>query len=54
MSQALEMSVRNGPGMIAFMRTAGPYFWARPTVVALSPALAMAYGRSWVGWRPYC
>ena len=30
--------------MIALTRTRGPKAWARPTVMALTPALAAAYG----------
>src|SRR4051794_9057946 len=50
-SQALLMSVRNGPGMMQFTRTLGPNARAMPTVMALRPALAVAYGSSvGVGW----
>src|SRR5690349_10603073 len=45
---ALVMSVSTGPGRIAFTRTVGAYASARPTVSALSPALAHAYGSSFV------
>ena len=44
MSHALEMEVRKGPGMIALTRTSGPNACARPTVIALTPAFAAAYG----------
>ena len=44
MSQSVEMLVRNGPGMIALTRTFGPSASASPTVIALTPALAAAYG----------
>ena len=41
-SQALEMSVRNGPTMIPFDRTVGPNVTAKPTVSVFRPALAAA------------
>ena len=44
MSHALLMSVRNGPGINVFTRTVGPNASASPSVNALSPALAAAYG----------
>src|SRR5438034_5100604 len=44
MSQAFEMSVRNGPGWMQLTRTFGPNAWAKPTVMALMPALAAEYG----------
>ena len=40
------MSVANAPGRIAFTRTVGANVSASPTVKALSPALAHAYGSS--------
>ncbi len=40
MSHALEMSVRNGPAMIVFTRTSGPYSNANERVSAFSPAFA--------------
>src|SRR5216683_4995666 len=43
-SQALLTSVRKVPAMIALQRTIGPKACAKPTVIALSPALAEAYG----------
>src|SRR3954451_1291235 len=45
MSHALEMSVRNGPAMMQLTRTFGPSAFANPSVIALSAALAAAYGR---------
>src|SRR6185312_14827105 len=42
----LLASVRKGPGRTAFTRTLGAYASARPTVSALRPALAHAYGSS--------
>ena len=44
MSQFFAMLVRNGPGMIALTRTFGPRASASPTVIALTPAFAAAYG----------
>src|SRR3984893_16275410 len=44
MSQFLAMLVRNGPGMIALTRTFGPNASANAIVIALTPALAAAYG----------
>src|SRR3954453_10344872 len=44
MSQALLMSVRNGPGINVLTRTVGPKASASPSVSALSPALAAEYG----------
>src|SRR5215203_879873 len=44
MSHALLISVRKGPGIKVFTRTVGPYASARPSVNALSPALAAEYG----------
>src|ERR1700730_5041664 len=41
-----EMSVRNGPHWIVLTRTEGPRARAKPSVSALSPALAAAYGRT--------
>jgi len=38
------MSVRNGPAINVFTRTAGPNALARPSVSALRPAFAAAYG----------
>src|SRR5579859_4554185 len=38
--QALEMSVRKGPGESVLTRTLGPYSRAKETVMALSAALA--------------
>ena len=46
MSQALEMSVRNGPAMMQLTRTLGPYSWAKATVRLLSPPLAAEYAVS--------
>jgi hypothetical protein len=40
MSQAFEMSVRNGPAMMQFTRTVGPKALAKPSVRAFRPALA--------------
>ena len=40
MSHASEIVVRNGPGMIALTRTFGPSAWAKPTVIAFTPAFA--------------
>src|SRR5947199_378703 len=39
MSQCLAMSVANGPAMMVFTRTVGPYAFAKPTV---SPAISAA------------
>src|SRR5262249_59488313 len=44
MSQALLMSVRNGPGINVLTRTVGPKASANPSVSALSAALAAEYG----------
>src|SRR5207245_5953664 len=43
---AFEMSVRNGPAIIQFTRTLGPYACAKAMVKALRPALAAPYGVS--------
>ena len=40
MSQLREIVVRKGPGMMALTRTFGPSASAKPTVIALRPALA--------------
>jgi len=53
MSQRTEISVRNGPAMIVFARTAGPYASAMPAVTTCSPALAAAYGDRALG-RAQC
>ena len=44
MSQLRAIVVRNGPGITALTRTVGPNAWARPIVIALTPAFAAAYG----------
>ena len=41
-SHALEMSVRNGPGMMQFTRTVGPNARAKPSVIAFTAAFAAA------------
>src|SRR5689334_14908782 len=45
-AQPLLMSVRNGPGRMALTRTLGAKASASPTVSALRPAFAHAYGSS--------
>jgi hypothetical protein len=41
---ALLTSVRYGPAINVLTRTVGPYCLARPSVIALRPAFAIAYG----------
>lgn len=43
---ALVTSVSNAPGSTRFARTFGAHAPASPSVMALSPAFAIAYGRS--------
>ena len=45
-AQCLVTSVWNGPGITVFTRTFGLYAPAKPSVSALRPAFAIAYGRS--------
>jgi hypothetical protein len=44
MSQAWLMSAKNAPGWIVLTRMLGPNASANPSVSALSPAFAAAYG----------
>src|SRR5437763_7793729 len=43
-SHQFVTSVAKAPGMMQLTRTAGPKARAKPTVMALTPALAAAYG----------